>query len=309
LVAALGLTALAARSGRPWALVAGTLLVGLSFALTGHAATAQPCWLTGPALMLHVLCGAFWLGSLAPLLWSLRLLPAEAAHRGLRRFSAMATGAVGLLVLAGGALAWIQLGGRATALWGTAYGLRLSGKLAMVGGLLALAAVNRWALTPGVARNDSRALRRLRLTLLIDLALGLGVLGITASFPLDPPPRALASPTAAMPEENAGLTIVVTAQGRQAALTLIPGRTGANRLEAWVTDAASEPVVAREAVVRLALPEAGIEPARFPATMPQPGAFIASGLPIPRSGRWRLELDLLVDDFTKLTFEGEVAVP
>jgi copper transport protein len=237
------------------------------------------------------------------------LLPAEATHKELRRFSTLATGAVGLLVLAGGALAWIQLGGRAAALWETPYGLRLSGKLVLIGGLLALAAVNRWVLTPSMAQRDPRAPRRLRWTLLIDLALGLGVLGITASFPLDPPPRALASSAAIMPEENEGTTIVVTAQGRQAALTLTPGHTGANRLEVWVTDTAGAPVAAKEAIVRLALPEAGIEPARFPATMPRPGAFVASGLPIPRGGRWRLEFDLLVDDFTRLTFSGEVAVP
>ena len=29
---------------------------------------------------------------------------------------------------------------------------------------------------------------------------------------------------------------------------------------------------------------------------------------MPRAGRWRLRLDLLVDDFTKLTFEGEITV-
>jgi hypothetical protein len=29
---------------------------------------------------------------------------------------------------------------------------------------------------------------------------------------------------------------------------------------------------------------------------------------VPRAGRWRLRLDLLVDDFTKLTFEGELVV-
>jgi hypothetical protein len=29
---------------------------------------------------------------------------------------------------------------------------------------------------------------------------------------------------------------------------------------------------------------------------------------MPRGGRWRIRLDLLVDDFTKLSFEGEVAI-
>ena len=29
---------------------------------------------------------------------------------------------------------------------------------------------------------------------------------------------------------------------------------------------------------------------------------------LPRGGRWTFQLDLLVDDFTKLTFEGEIVV-
>ena len=91
-------------------------------------------------------------------------------------------------------------------------------------------------------------------------------------------------------------------------MILTPGRPGANRLKAWVTDTSGAPIAAEEATVAVALPEAGIEPNRFRATTPRPGAFVAEGLAIPRAGRWRLRLDLLVDDFTKLTFEGEIVV-
>ena len=59
----------------------------------------------------------------------------------------------------------------------------------------------------------------------------------------------------------------------------------------------------------MALPEAGIEPGRHAAAMPRPGVYVAEGLALPRAGRWRLRLDLLVDDFTKLTFEGEIVIP
>ena len=110
-IAAVGLAGIALGPRLPaWAPLVGAVLVSLSFALTGHAATAPPRWLTGPALGLHVLCAAFWLGSLLPLLWSLRLEPAEAC-RVLRRFSLVALVAVAVLVAAGSTLAWIQLGG------------------------------------------------------------------------------------------------------------------------------------------------------------------------------------------------------
>ena len=42
--------------------------VGLSLATSGHAATAPPQWLTGPAVFVHGVAVAFWVGALAPLL-------------------------------------------------------------------------------------------------------------------------------------------------------------------------------------------------------------------------------------------------
>ena len=95
---------------------------------------------------MHTLCGAFWLASLVPLIWSLSL-PTAAAHVVLDRFSAVAAAMAAALVFAGIALAWVQLGGGIAPSWETPYGLRLAGKLALVGGLLALAAINRFALT------------------------------------------------------------------------------------------------------------------------------------------------------------------
>jgi copper transport protein len=292
---ALGLLLLGA--GRRLLLVPGAVVVAASFALTGHAAAAEPVWLTRPALALHVLCAAFWLGSLAPLLWSLRLPTAE-ARCALQRFSAAAVTAVAALLLAGGILAWVQLGASVPALWQTGYGLRLTTKLALVAGLLLLGAVNRFVLTPRLDR--STAQRWFRRSLLADLALGAAVLAATATLALAPPPRAIVP--------AAPVTVATFTEGRQALLTLSPGRPGTNRLEAWVTDGDGKPVVAREARLRLALPEAGIEPSRHAAAMPQPGVYLADGLAILRPGRWRLRLDLLIDDFTRLGFEADMVI-
>ena len=41
--------------------------------------------------------------------------------------------------------------------------------------------------------------------------------------------------------------------------------------------------------------------------MPRPGAYVADGLAVPLAGRWRLRLDLLVHDLTKLVFEATLA--
>ena len=43
--------------------------------------------------------------------------------------------------------------------------------------------------------------------------------------------------------------------------------------------------------------------------LPAPGVVAAQDIVLPRAGRWTFRLDLLIDDFTKLTFEGEIDVP
>lgn len=304
-LAALGLVLAGAaiRHGRGTLPVAGAGTIAVAFALTGHAAAAEPRWLIAPALAVHAACAAFWLGAFIPLAWSLRLPAAEAAAT-IRHFSALATWAVLALLLAGTTLAWVQLDARPASLWQTDYGLRLMAKLALVAILLAVAAINRLVLTDGVARGEARARRHLRFALALDVALGAAILAVTAGFPLDPPPRALAAaPSAA---GSHGIVATAEAQGRRAVLRLHPGT---KRLEALVTDGRGAPVAARKAEVRLAMPEAGIEPVRLAARMEEPGTFIVDRLPMPRAGRWVVRLDLLIDDFTRLTFEGGIVVP
>jgi copper transport protein len=276
----------------------GTLLVAASFALTGHAASAPPRWLTGPALGLHVLCAAFWLGAFVPLLWS---LGGERAQLILvmHRFSVRAMVAVGALILTGATLAWIQLGGSLSAATSTAYGWRLLLKLALVALLLGLALVNRLVLTPALPSGAGRGVAGLRRTLIADIALALAVLAVTATFPLSPPPRA-----AAAVEE--GVTVVASSRGGQATITLLPGRVGANRVEATVVDRDGLPIVARSGEIAWSMPEGGFEPLHLAAALPLPGVATGAPVTMPKPGRWRLRLDLLVDDYTKLTFEGAI---
>ena len=230
-----------------------------------------------PALTLHVLCGAFWLGALPALLWT-QHAPHPPRRRGvLERFSAARHGpAWALLLLAGAGLAFVQLGGRLEPLATTVYGLRLLLKLALVALLLAVAAVNRFALTPALAQGRPAGRWRAR-ALLLDLALGAAVLAVTATLPLSPPPRA----EAGLPSPAA---VVATSQGRRATFTLVPGHAGANRLEAHIVDAAGEPVAAAEATLLVSLPAAGLEPGRYGLGRRAPAASPPRDL--PRPGRW-----------------------
>lgn len=146
-----------ARGPRATALLAGLAL--LSPALTSHAAASSPAGFTAIGTVMdavHLACAGFWIGGLA-LLAALfarretRIIPALAL------FSDCALVAVALLVLTGMVnAAQILLGGEQGAI-NTTYVAVLVAKLALVAGMLGLAAHNRFRLMP---REDTAAIGR-----------------------------------------------------------------------------------------------------------------------------------------------------
>lgn len=177
------------------ALVLSALLLA-SLAWSGHAVGEEgrnhAIHLT--ADIVHLLAAGVWLGGL-PMLALLfhRALAAatvdahEVAREATRRFSVMGLIAVAALLTTGSVNTW-YLAGSLPALVGTDYGRWLLLKVAMFGAMVAVAAVNRQALTPRLAleSNDSvppgarMALRMLRRNSLLEAALGIGVIAIVA---------------------------------------------------------------------------------------------------------------------------------
>lgn len=308
--AGLGLVvlALAARRGGRAPLLAGALLVALSFALSGHALTAGPRWLVAPLIALHGLLTAFWVGALWPLLQTVRQAPGAQAAATLAAFSRLAVPAVVALVLAGTVLALVQLRSPSD-LIATGYGQRLALKLALVAGLLALAGANRYLLTPWLASDRARSALWLRRTLGADLALAAGVVVLTASLSLTPPPGAL--PEAHDHDQHAAredYAVQAAAPGGQLLLVVAPARIGPNRIDLHLMDGAGQPLDALEAELRLSLPEQEIEALRAGAERLSPGRFVAREVALPLAGTWLARADLLVDDFTKLTFQVRVEI-
>ena len=74
--------------------------VGLSLASSGHASAASPQWLTRPAVFLHAVGVAYWIGALIPLAVIVRKAPSDALPI-VRRFSSGALVAVAMLSLDG----------------------------------------------------------------------------------------------------------------------------------------------------------------------------------------------------------------
>ncbi len=160
-------------------LLAGGLLVAWSFGLVGHVQDGPNALWLHALLTLHLAAVAFWIGSLWPLL---RIAGAPEAARVaavMQRFGRVAAACVACLLLAGILLAALLLGGVAP-LVTTAYGWVLLAKLALVVGLLGLAALNKWRLVPMIAAGTPGAALRLRRSIAAEIALVTAILLATA---------------------------------------------------------------------------------------------------------------------------------
>jgi len=129
---------------------------------TGHANAAASRTLALALDALHIVSAGLWIGGLGVLL----LLAWR--HRGgadvlaslVPKFSPVAMGSVGLLVASGAWAGWRELD-TFGALWQTSYGRLLVLKVALVGGVLALGAINWKRLSPRLgSETGNRAMRR-----------------------------------------------------------------------------------------------------------------------------------------------------
>jgi copper transport protein len=273
--------------------------VGLSLATSGHAATASPQWLTRPSLFLHGVGVAFWVGALVPLA-AMAWQRNEALPRALKGFSSLAVWVVGMLMLAGLVLAIVQLE-RLSALVETSYGIILSVKLLLVAGLLALAALNRFRLTPAAVR-DGRDTRPLVYSILAECALVVGILAVVAGWRFTPPPRALA------PAIEAPLAVHIHSDAAMFQILISPGQVGTDSFVLQLMKGDATPLAAKEATLTLSLPERGIEPIERNGALGPDGYWHLRDVPLPFPGRWHMRIDALVSDFQKVTLEDDFEV-
>lgn len=290
--------ALAARSPRSrhkaWLAGCAILAVGAAFAASGHASTAAPQMVSRPAVAIHAMCLAIWIGSLVPLA-SLVSSRDPGAVPTLRRFSRLIPWVVGLLIASGILIACLQLRSPAD-LVATPYGCVLAAKLVLVSALLALAAYNRYGLTRRVTAADRAAGMRLVRVVAVELVIAIAILGTVALWRFTPPPRVLAAVPPAV-------SVHLHGGNAMALASVSPGRIGPNTVTV-VMPGASQP---KEIALSLWESEGVIEPIRQ-AMVYAHGTWKASGLYVPRRGTWMLRLDVLVDDFQSLRLEGRLDV-
>lgn len=175
---ALALLAFASMGG--WgvlARMAGGVSLMASFAANGHAASVD--LVSAIIAFVHVTAAAWWLGALLLLMPATRAWTGEALVPLVRRFSQAALAVVANLVAAG-VLLVLTLVDFMRENWFTPYAQLLAFKIALAAGVLALAAYNKFRLTPHLPDPDGQAVRALRLSMVLEIAFIAAVLAVTA---------------------------------------------------------------------------------------------------------------------------------
>lgn len=148
-----------------------------AFGVNGHAASVNAA--TGVIVFIHVLAASWWIGSLVLLERACMRLPREQLDALVRRFSLIALGIVGGLLAAGVVVALALLDfGRED--WLTPYAQALTLKILLAAFLLALAAWNKFRLTPQLKQDDGGGVRALHHSIGIEIGIVAGVLAATA---------------------------------------------------------------------------------------------------------------------------------
>ena len=283
-----------------WVLTSLAMIgVGFSLATSGHAATAPPQWLTPTLVFVHGIAVAYWVGALAPLITMARRRH-DGLPRAIRQFSNVAVPLVGLLVLTGIVLAIIQLESF-RALIDTWYGIILLIKLVLVTALLGLAALNRLYLTPDIVLRVKNT-RTFGGSVLLEFLLVLCIFIAVAGWRFTTPPRALAD-SAATP-----LAIHIHTETAMFQVLISPGRVGSDDFVLQLMTGDGSLLPAKEATLKVSLPERGIEPIERAAKLGPDGYWHVRGVPLPQPGRWHMQIDALVTDFEKVTLEDDFDV-
>ena len=174
-----------------------------SVAWTGHGAASEGAGGTAQLIadIIHLLGAGAWLGALAALpLMLFRNAKASSEdylrlnHRLLKGFSVAGSIIVALVLGSGLVNSWMLVGPQnILTLHTTLYGQLLIAKLLLFGFMLGMAAANRFTLTPSFDRalqggGTNRALRRLQISLIIELSLAAAIIGLVAWLgTLEPP--------------------------------------------------------------------------------------------------------------------------
>ena len=249
---------------------------------------------------MHGVAIAVWVGALAPLALGLRRSGGGQGTAALQRFSKIAPLPLLAVVVAGTVLAAIQVE-TPGALLSTAYGRLLVAKLTLVALLFLLAARNRWRLTGPTIIGNPAAGRRLVRATVVEIVLITLVLGIAAAWRFTPPPRVIAI-EAAKPA-----SVHLHGDKAMADVMITPGRAGTVAVSIFVMAPNFDPLHAKEVMLSLANPAAGIERIKRKAVASEDG-WRVDDLTVPLGGKWTIGVDVLISDFDIAKLTGAIEI-
>jgi copper transport protein len=256
-------------------------------AQAGHAGSESPVWFNVGVQWVHLLGVGVWVGGLAWLLLGIRSSgPSE--RTGVGRFSFIAGIALGVVAVTGVVRAIDEIGGLGAwrRLFETSFGVTLLIKVGLFVGLVALGARNRYVNVPAVSERGER-MRALRRTVGGEIALAVGIFGVTGVLTQLPPAAHVAAATVPAPTQvvATGSDFATSARVR---LTLTPGTVGPNHFEARIADYDSgAPLQAGRVTLKFSLPghpelgTPGLDLSRA-----APGVWTGEGTPLSMPGAW-----------------------
>ena len=282
-IAACGLAVIAVGRGpgrRAWGgLGVVAALTMLARARAGHAAASGIQWFTIGTQWVHLLAVGVWVGGLPWLVGALRAAPQGERASVARRFSALATVALAVVIASGTARALDDVGSW-HGLFHTRFGVTLLVKLGLVVLVLVFAARSRLQHLPDAGD-------RLRRSAGAEVAVAAAVLAATAVLAGLTPAKSIAAsrPRAAQVVVN-GHDFGTTMRVR---LVVSPGTPGPNHFVATVTDYDTRQPLAVQALTFRVAPEGRPDIPAASLTLRRAGATWTADSPVVAAfGRWTI---------------------
>lgn len=280
--------------GVRWRLAVQVAVVAVlaSVALGGHARTGRWAGLAFPVDVAHLLAAAVWIGGLVVLAGVVLPRRDELTPRIAARFSTIAAGAVAVVVVTGTFQAVRQVGsldGLRDTNYGRLLALKVVAVLAIVGlGAFSRSLVRARAGGGGAELDDVGLHRAVRRSVLAETVVAAIVVALTSLLVAADPARSV---------EAAAFEQVRLVETTQLTLVAAPARSGPVDIHLYADDPNIGLTADLEATATMALPERGIPPVALPIRYAGRGHWSAYDVDVPISGRWQVEVEVVVSEF------------
>lgn len=280
-----------------WLISIWAVLVGLTFALAGHAAAGAYRTLAVISESTHAIAASIWLGGLVVVAVAVRRGETEALPI-VRRFSRLAFISACALVVTGVFQSWRGVGLSWGALTETTYGRELLFKTLLVANVLLLASLSRAWVNRRIS-NTSAATRPgvdLRRTVLGEMVGIIVVLALTSGLTATEPAK-----TAYHPRTTTELVI----EGNTVQLAAVPSGDRRVDLHLYVFDSNGQPTDPPQVTAAVRHGQIGPLPVQLDA--------VATGqrlglIDVPVAGTWKLAITVRATDIDESTTTIEVPI-